>query len=266
VIPFEADDLHVSYGAVPALRGLSLKVSAGELVGVLGPNGSGKSTLVKALSRVVRPWRGMVRLNGEDLWRLGPRAVARQVAVVPQETPVAFEFTVEEVILMGRSPHLKPLAVEGEADRKIARAAMMWTDTTALAGRKMGQLSGGERQRVALARALAQEPQVLLLDEPTTHLDIGYQVEMLERLVALNRERGVTLLVVLHDLNLAATYCPRLALLAEGRIAADGEPGSVLTAERVRDLYRVEVDVRPDPVNGQPHVYAVRSLGRGAGE
>jgi iron complex transport system ATP-binding protein len=265
VIALEARDLYASYGPVPALRGLSLRIEASEFLGVLGPNGSGKSTLVKALSRVIRPDRGTVSLDGRDLWRMGPREVARQVAVVPQETPVAFEFTVEEVVLMGRSPHLSRLAVEGEADRQIARAAMTCTDTLGFAARRMDQLSGGERQRVALARALAQEPRALFLDEPTAHLDLGYQMELLERLVILNRERGVTLMVVLHDLNLAAAYCPRLVLLSAGRVAADGTPEAVLTAERLRDLYRVEVAVRPDPVHGRPHVYAVRSLS-GAGK
>jgi iron complex transport system ATP-binding protein len=139
---------------------------------------------------------------------------------------------------------------------------MAWTNTTDFARRRMSQLSGGERQRVALARALAQEPRALLLDEPTAHLDLGYQVEFLERLVALNRQSGITLVVVLHDLNIAAAYCPRLALLAAGRVAADGPPEEVLTSERVSDLYRVEATVQPDPIHGRPHVYAVRAAGR----
>lgn len=228
-------------------------------MGILGPNGSGKSTLVKALSRVVRPERGVVLLDGKDLWRLGPRQVARQVAVVPQETPVAFDFTVLEVVLMGRSPHLSRLAVEGVEDLRIARAALAWTDTEPLANRRLNQLSSGERQRVALARALAQEPRALLLDEPTAHLDLGYQLELLERLAALNREAGTTLLLVLHDLNLAALFCPRLVLLAAGRVVADGTPEAVLTSERLREVYRAPVTVQPDPVHGRPHVFPRRT-------
>jgi iron complex transport system ATP-binding protein len=256
----EAQELRCRYGAVEALRGVSLSVAAGEFVGVLGPNGSGKSTLVKALSRVLRPASGRVLLDGADVWRLGPRAVARKVAVVPQDAPAPFDFTALEVVLMGRSPHLSRLAAEGVEDLRIAREAMERTDTWAFAGRPITQLSGGERQRVTLARALAQEPRLLLLDEPTSHLDLGYQMETLERLAALNAESGTTLLAVLHDLNLAAAFCARVVLLSEGRIVADGSPDAVLTQERLRDVYRVEVLVLPDPVHGRPHVYPKRGV------
>jgi iron complex transport system ATP-binding protein len=254
----EAQALHCRYGAIEALRGVSLAVGAGEFVGVLGPNGSGKSTLVKALSRALRPAAGSVLLDGADIWRLGPRDVARNVAVVPQDAPAPFDFTALEVVLMGRSPHLSRLAAEGVEDLRIAREAMERTDTWAFAGRPITQLSGGERQRVTLARALAQEPRLLLLDEPTSHLDLGYQMETLERLAALNTEAGTTLVAVLHDLNLAAAFCPRLVLLSEGRVVADGAPEAVLTRERLRDVYRVDVLVQPDPVHGRPHVYPTR--------
>jgi iron complex transport system ATP-binding protein len=251
----EAQELRCKYGALEALRGVSLAVGAGEFVGVLGPNGSGKSTLVKTLSRVLRPLGGRVLLDGADVWRLGPRAVARCVAVVPQDAPAPFDFSALEVVLMGRSPHLSRLSAEGVEDLRIAREAMERTDSWCFAGRPITQLSGGERQRVTLARALAQEPRLLLLDEPTSHLDLGYQIETLERLAALNREAGTTLVAVLHDLNLASAFCPRLVLLAEGRIVADGAPEAVLTRDRLRDVYRVDALVEPDPIHGRPHVY-----------
>ncbi len=255
----ETRELRCHYGAVEALRGVSLSVGAGELVGMLGPNGSGKSTLVKALSRVLRPASGQVLLDGTDLWRMGAREVARRIAVVPQDAPAPFDFSALDVVLMGRSPHLSRLAAEGIEDLRIARAAMERTDSWRLARRPITQLSGGERQRVTLARALAQEPRLLLLDEPTSHLDLGYQMETLERLAALNAEAGTTLLAVLHDLNLAAAFCPRLIMLAEGQIVADGAPEEVLQPERLREVYRVDVLVQPDPIYGRPNVFPRRS-------
>jgi iron complex transport system ATP-binding protein len=255
----ETRDLRCRYGAVEALRGVSLAVAAGEFVGVLGPNGSGKSTLVKALSRVLRPVSGQVLLDGADVWSLGARAVAQVVAVVPQDAPAPFDFTALEVVLMGRSPHLSRLAAEGAEDLRIAREAMERTDCWRLARRPITQLSGGERQRVTLARALAQQPRLMLLDEPTSHLDLGYQMETLERLASLNAAAGTTLVAVLHDLNLAAAFCPRLVLLAEGRIVADGAPEEVLAPDRLREVYRVDVLVQPDPVHGRPHVFPRRS-------
>jgi iron complex transport system ATP-binding protein len=254
-ITLEVRDLTCRYGPLTALRALSLRIGAGEFVGVLGPNGSGKSTLVKAMSRALRPADGSVLLGGADIWRMGPRAVAQQVAVVPQELPPAFEFRALEVVLMGRSPHLSRLAAEGAEDVRLAREAMEATDTWRFAERPITRLSGGERQRVTLARALAQEPKALLLDEPTSHLDLGYQADLLTRLEIMNRERGTTLVAVLHDLNLAAAFCRRLLLLAEGTIVADGTPEEVLTSEGLRQIYRVETTVLPDPVTGSPHVY-----------
>jgi iron complex transport system ATP-binding protein len=251
----ETRDLVCRYGAITALRDVSIRIAAGERVGVLGPNGSGKSTLVKALSRAHRPERGLVLLDGVDLWQRSPREVARVIAVVPQELPPAFEFRALEVVLMGRSPHLSRVAAEGAEDVRIARAAMEATDTWQFADRPITQLSGGERQRVSLARALAQQPRALLLDEPTTHLDLGYQVDLLARLDSLNREQGTTLVAVLHDLNLAAAFSGRLILLSAGRVVADGAPEEVLTPERLKEVYRVEALVQPDPIMGAPHVF-----------
>jgi len=262
----ETRDLRCRYGAVEALRGVSVSVAAGEFVGVLGPNGSGKSTLVKALSRVLRPASGQVLLDGADVWSLGARAVAQRIAVVPQDTPAPFDFTALEVVLMGRSPHLSRLAAEGVEDLRIAREAMERTDCWRFARRPITQLSGGERQRVTLARALAQQPRLMLLDEPTSHLDLGYQMETLERLASLNGVAGTTLVAVLHDLNLAAAFCPRLVLLAEGEIVADGAPEEVLAPDRLRHVYRVDVLVQPDPVHGRPHVFPRRAPVREAPE
>jgi iron complex transport system ATP-binding protein len=255
--PLVATDVEFAYGDVTALRGLSLSLEPGAFVGVVGPNGSGKSTLVRILAGYLRPRRGSVRLGSRELRRLSDRERARRIAVVPQETPPAFDFTALEVVLMGRAPHLPALGVESPHDRAIAREAMRRTGTEAFAARPLGTLSGGERQRVLLARALAQQTPVLLLDEPTAHLDLSHQIQALQLLHALHSEQGATVLAVLHDLNLAALYCDRLALLSEGRLAAEGPPEEVLTAERMAAVYGARVWCERHPVTGKPYILPI---------
>jgi cobalamin transport system ATP-binding protein len=243
-----------SYGEVTALRGLSLTLAAGAFVGVVGPNGSGKSTLLKLLSGYLTPDRGSVLLGGTELKRLSPRERARSIAVVPQEPPLAFDFTALDVVLMGRSPHLPALGVETARDVAIAREAMRRTETEPFARRPLGALSGGERQRVFLARALAQQAPILLLDEPTAHLDLHHQIESLLLLRSLHREQGTSVLTVLHDLNIASLYCDRLFLVSNGRLAAEGAPQQVLTPERLNEVYGVPVWCERHPETGQPYV------------
>ena len=241
-MPLAAHHLSYRYSDF-SLRDVSLSIPRGTLTGLLGPNGCGKTTLLKLLSGVLRPEAGDVTLDGRSIPAMPRRAVARQLAVVPQETHPAFEYTVMEMVLMGRHPHLGPFQLEGPSDLSIASDALAATGTAHLAHRSFMTLSGGEKQRVIIASALAQSPDVLLLDEPTASLDLGYQLEVAALLASLNRERGVTIVVATHDLNLAASLCDSLVLLRGGRVLAHGPTRDVLTAPMVRQLYGVEADV-----------------------
>lgn len=229
--------------AEPALHDVSIEVPRGALVGLLGPNGCGKTTLLGLLSGVLASTAGKVSLDGRPLSSMSRRDIARRIAVVPQETHPAFEFSVMEMVLMGRHPHLGLMQLEGPEDFAAARDALAATGTAHLANRRFTELSGGERQRVAIASALAQSPDVLLLDEPTASLDLGYQLDVAALLVRLNRERGVTMVVATHDLNFAASICDSLILLREGRVLARGPAGDILTPATVRELYGVDADV-----------------------
>lgn len=253
------------YGARPVLQGFSLEVERGDFLAVVGPNGSGKSTLVRTICRAIRPQAGRVSLEGQDLSRLPARALARKMAVVAQETAVEFELTAHEVVALGRIPHLRPLRGESEQDRAVVRRAMALTNTADLAERLVTRLSGGERQRVMVARALAQEPEILILDEPTAHLDIAHQVELLDLTRRLNREQGLTVIAVLHDLNLASQYADRLLMLKAGRSWADGAPEAVLTEQNIMAVYGSRVKVIPHPVESRPHVLLLSREGASVG-
>jgi iron complex transport system ATP-binding protein len=237
-----------------ALERVSFAVRAGEVFGVIGPNSAGKTTLLRLLTRVVEPEAGVIRLEGAPVAALGRAELARRVAVVPQETPRPFPFTVEELVLMGRYPHGPGRFFEGAEDRAIAREAMAATGVLALGALPFERLSGGERQRALLARALAQRPRLLVLDEPTAHLDLRYQAETAALLARLNRERGVTVLLVSHDLNLAAEVSDRLLLLSHGRVARVGSPGEVLERQALQAVFGCPVVVDTHPVSGRPTV------------
>ncbi len=242
----EADGVSFAYGSRPAVRDVSLAIGEGEMLAIAGPNGSGKSTLLGLLSGVRRPSSGVVRLGGRDLASCDRRAVARTVAVVPQETAVAFPYRVGEMVLIGRAPFLSGFGLEGAHDVDVAARAMDRTGVRALADRPLAELSGGERQRVIVARALAQEPRVLLLDEPTTFLDLRHAIEILELVVDLNRREGLTVVAVLHDLSVAALYFPRLVFLRDGHLVSDGPPAEVVTAANIRAVFDADVEVRVD--------------------
>ena len=231
------------YGRVRVLHAVDLQVAAGEVVGLIGPNGAGKSTLIATITKLLAPHGGEVALAGVPLSRLTRRAVAQRVAVVPQGTSLPEGYWVEELVRMGRAPH-QPWwggASTPEDDAAVAEAIAL-AGLVPLSNRTAERLSGGERQRVVLARALAQRPQLLLLDEPTSHLDLRYQVEVL-RAARRAAERGVGVLWVAHDLNLAARGCDRLVLLNGGRVVAEGPPAAVLTRERLARVYRAEVEL-----------------------
>jgi|YNPNPStandDraft_1061719.scaffolds.fasta_scaffold00772_8 iron complex transport system ATP-binding protein len=253
---FRVDNLCAGYGDHAVLNCVSLELGSGDFLGVIGPNGSGKTTLLRSMSRVLKPLQGKVCLDGRDIYCIPSREFARKVAVVPQETFVPFEFSVLEIVLMARSPRMGRFAFESNRDVEVALEALALTGTIHLRDRTINALSGGERQRVLLARALAQEPEILLLDEPTSHLDISFQFEIMDLVLSLNRDRGLTVLAVLHDLNLASHYCDRLVMMGAGEIKATGSPNQVLTADAVRRVYGAEVWVRQHPTTRRPYIIA----------
>jgi iron complex transport system ATP-binding protein len=242
------------YSEAWALRNVSFEVREGEFVGVIGPNGSGKTTLLKVINGMLRPQEGRVRINGSAPHEMKRDALARLVAVVPQNSQMVFPFSVQEIVLMGRSPHLGRLRFEGEADFLIARRAMESTETLSLKTRSMNELSGGERQRVLIARALAQQPRIMLLDEPMAFLDIRHQLALLDLIKALTREQPLTVIAVTHDINMASLYCDRIVLLNAGLIHAAGSPVEVVTEACIEEVYRTRVSVVINPVTGVPQV------------
>src|SRR6185436_10315388 len=251
----EVTDITFAYSTLRAapqrvLDDVSLQVQRGSVVGLLGPNGSGKTTLLKIIAGVLKAPSGRVLIDGQAIEQLTRRDLARRLAVVPQEPQTTFDFTVIDMVLMGRYPHLGAFQLEGAADQAIARDALAATGTSALEARPFATLSGGEKQRVVIASALAQSSDVLLLDEPTAALDLGYQLEITALLRRLNAERGTTMIVSTHDLNLAAALCERVVLLKQGRVVAHGETEATLTAENIRLLYEVDADVQFHPLAG----------------
>ncbi len=251
------DDVALRLGAREVLRGVSLALAEGEVLGLAGPNGAGKTSLFRVATRVLAPERGAVRVGGEPLESLSRRELARRVAVVPQDVGVPFPFRAGEVVLMGRAPHRRGPGFEGAADVERARRALDEKGKDGLADRSKLELSGGERQLVLVARALAQEPRVLLLDEPTAHLDLRHRAVVLERVRAFAAAGGAAL-VVSHDLTLAARSCGRLALLADGVLAACGAPAEVLRPELLRQVFDVEAEVHAAP-DGAPLVVPRRA-------
>ena len=253
-ISYHLDQVSFRYSDQWVLRDFGLDVREGEIWGIIGPNGSGKTSLLKLMAGLLQPQVGRVSLCGQDVSTLDARALARQVAMVPQEHHVLFPFTVAEVVLMGRFVHQNGWGWESPEDLRIARAVLQVMDLEPLINRTFQELSGGERQRTIIARALAQQAPILLLDEPTAFLDIKHQLEIYATLRRLNQDRGVTIVVVSHDLNLASQYCQRLLLLHEGRGFCTGSPAEVLTAENLGIVYGCEVLIDQHPEAGTPRI------------
>ena len=253
-----ADSVSFAYGRGFALHDATVAIAPGSITGLLGPNGCGKTTLLKLLCGVLQPRHGRVLLDDRPLETMTRRELARRVAMVPQETHPAFEYTVLEMALMGRHPHLGTFELEGPPDVALARGALATTGTEHLADRQYMTLSGGEKQRVIIASALTQATDVLLLDEPTASLDLGYQLDVAAVLARLNRERNVTMVLATHDLNLAAALCHRLVVMREGRVLAQGPCDEVLSREMVQRLYDVDADVHFHERSGHLTVLPVR--------
>ncbi len=259
----DVEEVAFGYHRGLVVRDVSFRVRPGGFVGVIGPNGSGKSTLLKLMSGVLRPRTGRVAIDGADVTAMSRLEVGRRVAVVPQETAMPFPYTVLEMVLFGRTPHLSGYAFERDSDLEIARASLARTRTLDLAQRPVTELSGGERQRVALARALAQEPQVLLLDEPSAFLDIRHEVDMYDLLREVQGE-GVTVVSVLHDLNLAALYCEHIVLLSAGSVYRQGEPAEVMTYENLTAVYETEIYVSMNDITNALNILPLDGRSRRA--
>ncbi len=238
------DGVECRYGSVKVLEDVSLSVKGGDFVGILGPNGSGKTTLLKSISRTLKPHRGAILLNEADIYSLKSVEVAKQLAVVPQESNIGFSFAALDIVLMGRNPHMARFQMESGKDLAIAKKAMLLTNTWQFAERPINELSGGEKQRVIIARALAQEPRILLLDEPLTHLDIINQLEIMDLVKELCVKEKIVVLAVFHDLNLAARYCTSAIMLKEGKIFSAGNLSEVLTSENIKAVFSVNAIVQ----------------------
>ena len=247
-----SDTVQVGYGERVVIGGLSLTIQRGGITALVGPNGSGKSTLSKALARLLKPSGGAVYLDGTAISRMPTAAITRQLAILPQGPVAPAGLTVGELVEQGRYPHAGPLKMLVRQDYAAISEALALTGMSAFAARPLDSLSGGERQRAWIALALAQATPVLLLDEPTTFLDIGHQLEVLELVRRLNRERGMTIVLVLHDLNHAARYADRMVALSEGRIVADGPPVEVLTPALLAQVFGVQAHILTDPASHTP--------------
>ncbi len=257
MVTLTIDGIDCSYGSVDVLKDIGFAVESGQFLGILGPNGSGKTTLLKSISRVLKPQKGTILIGDENVYKMKTVDVAKQMAVVPQSTPVSFDFTALEVVLMGRNPHMPRFKMEGKKDLDIAKNSMQLTRTWEFADRPVNELSGGESQRVIIARALTQEPQILLLDEPTTHLDISNQLEIMDLIKHLCETKKLLIIAVFHDFNLAARYCDSIILLNDGKIVAIGKMNETLTSENVKKVFNVDTIVKKHPITGSLYVIPI---------
>jgi len=244
LVLLNVDGVECRYGSIKVLEDVNLRVEGGDFVGILGPNGSGKTTLLKSISRILKPHKGTILLNEADIYSLKSVDVAKQMAVVPQDTSIGFNFAALDIVLMGRNPHMKRFQMESETDMAVARKVMNLTNIWHLAERPINELSGGEKQRVIIARALAQEPKILLLDEPLTHLDIINQLEIMDLVKELCVKEKLIVLAVFHDFNLAARYCNSAIMLKNNRVFAAGSLTDVLTSENIKNVFHVDAIVK----------------------
>jgi iron complex transport system ATP-binding protein len=249
-----AQNIHCRYADKPVIDDMSFALGEAQIVAVIGPNGSGKTTLLKIINATLFPNTGQMLIEGKDTRLWSHQEIARTVAIVPQESPAIFSFFAEEIVLMGRFPHLSSWAFEDKKDYRIVRDAMAKTDSLSFAHRRFNELSAGERQRVLLARALAQEPKILLLDESTVFLDLKHQSQFLSLLRQLNRDDNLTVVFVTHDVNLAGQNADQILLLYNGKKYAIGSPAEVITAANIKEVYDVDVLVDQNPHNGLPRM------------
>ena len=250
-------NVYGGYGKETIIKNVSFSVKPGEFVGIIGPNGSGKTTLLRLMSKVLLPKKGSIEFCNKDISGYDLRQFCQKVAFVQQDSIINFSFSVLEIVLMGRIPHLKRLQPETKKDIEIAEKSLFMTDSLGLKNKSIDQLSSGEKQRVTIAKSLTQEPILMFLDEPTSHLDIGHQIQVMDLLKKLNNSGNLTIVMVLHDLNLAAEYCNHIILLDEGKIFKEGSPEQVLTYQNIESVYKTIVVVEKNPINSKPHVILV---------
>ncbi len=255
---FYFSNVSAGYNNLEILKGISFNIEKGDFTGIIGPNGSGKTTLLRTATKLIKPFSGEIFLEGRNLADVPLKELATIMAVVPQDTAFMFPFRVIDVVLMGRIPYIKRFGSESPMDLKIALEALEFVEALDLKDRFIDELSGGERQKVIIAKALSQEPKILFLDEPTTHLDISHQVQIFELLRRLNKEAGLTIAAILHDLNLASDYCDKLILMDNGAIKRKGAPGEVLDYKIIEEVYKTVVIVKENPLTSRPHIFLVK--------
>ncbi|NQT95713.1 MAG: ABC transporter ATP-binding protein [Candidatus Omnitrophica bacterium] len=253
----EVQNLRSGYGQIRILHDISFEIERGEFIGIIGPNGAGKTTLLKTLTHIIRPQSGNIFLEGKDIHSMSSAEVAKSFAMVGQGLKPIFSFTAREIVLMGRTPYIGILGQEKKEDLLLVEEVLKATDLRRFADRPIDELSAGERQRVLIAKALAQKPEVLLLDEPTAHLDIGYQIEILDLVKSFKEERGLTIACVLHDLNLASQYCDRIILLHEGIIVDFGPPESILRSDLIEKVFKTSIKVDSSILQGKPLIIPI---------
>jgi len=262
MLTIRLEKVSLGYGSKVILNDISLEAGPGQMLGIIGPNGSGKSTLIRGMTRLIMPSSGQIFIDGRSITSLKHGELARLIAVVPQNAVLPPLFTAIEVVLLGRTPHLGLFRYEGQKDLAIVENAMRTTGTAHLADRKIGELSGGEKQRLLIARTLAQEPKIVLLDEPTANLDINYQLETLDLIRHLCLEQKLIVIAALHDLNLAVQYCDHLVMLKQGKIYSQGAPETIVNKQTIKDVYGADVYVYPHPVNKLPATLVVSQKDR----
>lgn len=254
----QIQNLQLGYGSRIILQNINLRIEENEFLGIIGPNGSGKTTLMRAITKIIKPRSGKVVIDGEDINRIDCRNLARKMAVASQGFDAQLDITVRDYVLLGRIPHRAPFQfLETNKDKEAVDQAIDLTEVRPLKDRILGELSAGERQLVFVARALAQEPKFLFLDEPTSHLDIKHQVKILDLIRRINRENKITVLIILHDLNLAGEYCDRLMLMHAGYIHTVGRPQEVLTYQNIEEVYQTIVVVENNPISSKPYILLV---------
>lgn len=250
----EAKNIVHKYDEKEVLKNISIEVEEKEFLGVIGPNGSGKTTLLKVLSRGIKQTSGEILFKGKNILTLRTKYLATNIAIVPQEEAIIFPFTVFEIVMMGRAPYIRRFSWETRSDIDIAEKSMKLADVLHLKNRLINELSSGERQRAIIARGLAQKPKVLLLDEPTSHLDINHQIEIFNLLKRLNEEELITIVVVSHDINLASKYCRRLILLKNGKIFKQGNVNKVVTKQNIKNVYSIDIKLIKNPETNTPNI------------
>lgn len=250
----EINNLNFKFGKQSVLQHISMNVEKGKFYSIIGPNGSGKTTLLRNIDRVLESVKDTIFINGEDISFMKQKEIAKIMSVVPQNTNIDFDFTVLDIVMMGRTPHIKRFEVENEKDIIKVREAMEITNTWSLREKNINHLSGGERQRVIVARAIAQDTEVVLLDEPVSNLDLYHQIEVMNTVKSLVEKRNIIVIAVLHDLNLASSYSDHIFLMNNGKLFCEGTPKEVITEENIRDVYRIQVSLTCNPFTNKPHI------------